>query len=190
MDFREEDGKAVLVNPPSLSNISVLFLLVLSASLVPPPSPPDPWAPTLPVLHMSYLFCWYLTTQDFVFCLPWQPLRFIFLERRAKRGWGIESLWRKVFGGRFWIMFTRHKLLTVWTWHVVNEIYFHDDYFYTPTIREPTTQYHRRKKKKVLLPIRYTLCNILAVNTNKAMREKIMTRYQPSFLASQIPILA
>lgn len=42
MDFREEDGKAVLVNPPSLSNISVLFLLVLSASLVPPPSPPDP----------------------------------------------------------------------------------------------------------------------------------------------------
>lgn len=44
-------------------------------------------------------------------------------------------------------------------------------------------------KKKVLLPIRYTLCNILAVNTNKAVREKIMTRYQPSFLALQIPIL-
>lgn len=44
--------------------------------------------------------------------------------------------------------------------------------------------------KKVLLPIRYTLCNILAVNTNKSMRENIMTRYQPSFLASQIHILA
>ena len=42
----------------------------------------------------------------------------------------------------------------------------------------------KRKERKVFLPIRYTLCNILAVNTNKAMREKIMTRYQPSFLAS------
>lgn len=37
-----------------------------------------------------------------------------------------------------------------------------------------------RGKKRVFLPIRYTLCNILAVHTNKAMREKIMTRYQPS----------
>lgn len=34
--------------------------------------------------------------------------------------------------------------------------------------------------KTVLLPIRYTLGNILAVSTNKAMRENIVTRYQPS----------
>lgn len=130
-----------------------------------------------PLLHISTCFAG--TWQDRILSsLAFPP--FHLLERRAKRGWGIESLWRKVFGGRFWIMFTRHKLLTVWTWHVVNEIYFHDDYFYTPTIREPTAQYHRRKKKRVFLPIRYTLCNILAVHTNKAMREKIMTRYQPS----------
>lgn len=38
----------------------------------------------------------------------------------------------------------------------------------------------QEEKKRVFLPIRYTLCNILAVHTNKAMREKIMTRYQPS----------
>lgn len=128
----------------------------------------------IPLPHIST--CFADTWQDRILSSLASP--FLSLERRAKRGWGIESLWRKVFGGRFWIMFTRHKLLTVWTWHVVNEIYFHDDYFYTPTIREPTAQYHRRKK--VVLPIRYTLCNILAVNTNKAMREKIMTRYQPS----------
>lgn len=82
---------------------------------------------------------------------------FDLLEKRTKKGWRIESLWRKVFGGHFWIMFTRHKLLTVWTWHVVNEIYFHDDYFYTPTIREPTAHYHR--KKKIFLPIWYTQHN-------------------------------
>lgn len=153
------------ISPRSCS-LPLLSLLTSLLILVP-----------IPLTPHFYLFCWYLTRQDFVF--PGIP-SFHLLERRAKRGWGIESLWRKVFGGRFWIMFTRHKLLTVWTWHVVNEIYFHDDYFYTPTIREPTAQYHRRKKKKkVFLPIRYTLCNILAVNTNKAMREKIMTRYQP-----------
>lgn len=41
MDFREEDGKAVLVNPLSLS-IPQPFLLMLSASFVPPPLPLDP----------------------------------------------------------------------------------------------------------------------------------------------------
>lgn len=122
-------------------NISVLFPLMLS---VPPPLPLDPWAPP-PVLHIST--CSAGTWQGRILSCLASP-SFRLLERRAKRGWGIESLWRKVFGGRFWIMFTRHKLLTVWTWHVVNEIYFHDDYFYTPTIREPTAQYHRRKKKK------------------------------------------
>lgn len=101
----------------------------------------------IPFTSHLYLFCWFLSRQDFLFPGT-SPPPFHLLERRAKRGWGIESLCRKVFGGRFWIMFTRHKLLTVWTWHVVNEIYFHDDYFYTPTIREPTAQYHRREKKE------------------------------------------
>lgn len=105
-----------------------------------------PWAQ--PKLHTSTcsLGAWQDWISSFVFPGSNSPH---LLERRAKRGWGIESLWRKVFGGRFWIIFTRHKLLTVWTWHVVNEIYFHDDYFYTPTIREPTsTVAHKKKKNK------------------------------------------
>ena len=51
-------------------------------------------------------------------------------------------------------------------------------------------QHSTTGEKKVLLPIRYTLCNIFAVNTNKVVWEKIMTRYQPAFLPLKIPMLA
>lgn len=44
------------------------------------------------------------------------------------------------------------------------------------------------KKKKDFLPIWYTLCNILAVHSNKAMREKIMTRYLLQALQTPIPV--
>lgn len=113
----------------------------------------DLWAQPPPFAFLPFL----LVLDIKGFCFLWHPPFLIFWRGGQKKGWRIESLWRKVFGGHFWIMFTRHKLLTVWTWHVVNEIYFHDDYFYTPTIREPTAHYHR--KKKIFLPIWYTQHN-------------------------------
>lgn len=189
MDFQEEDGKAVLVNPPLSSplDISVLFLLLLLSLLPfcllilePPP---------LGALHMSYLFCWYLTTQDFVFCLPWQPLCFIFFGEKGKkrmRDWKFveESFWRTFLD-------YVHKAQAA---HSVNMARCQWDLFpwrlFLYSDNQGADNTVPQEEKKVLLPIRYTLCNILAVNTNKAMREKIMTRYQPSFLASQIPILA
>lgn len=148
----------VSVNPSS-SLAPQSCLLMLSVPFVPPCSVPWFWflslhppAPTTatPPHTLSTSTCFAGTWQVGILS-SLASLSLHLLERRAKRGWGIGSLWRKVFGGRSWIMFTRHKLLTVWTWHVVNEIYFHDDYFYTPTIREPTAQ-HRRGKRSIFLP--------------------------------------
>lgn len=95
MDFREEDGKAVLVNPPSLS-ISQSF--PAHALCLFCPSSFASWSLSPPPSHTSlvYLFCWYLTTQDFVFCLPWHPLVSSFWREGQKEDDGL-----KVCRGKF-----------------------------------------------------------------------------------------
>lgn len=68
----------------SLPLLSLLLCLLILES--PPPS------------HTSlvYLFCWYLTTQDFVFCLPWHPLVSSFWREGQKEDDGL-----KVCRGKF-----------------------------------------------------------------------------------------
>ena len=153
---------------------------LLSASFVPPHSPPDPcahppYSTFLPVL---------LVLDKTGFCLPWHPLFSSFGEKGKKRmrDWKFveESFWRTFLD-------YVHKAQAA---HSVNMARCQWDLFpwrlflYSNNQGADSTvpqEEKKKKKKKVFLPIRYTLCNILAVNTNKAMRERIMTRYQPFF---------
>lgn len=148
---------------------------MLSASFVPPSlaswsSSPSPHFTFLPVL---------LVLDKTGFCLPWHPLFSSFGEKGKKRmrDWKFveESFWRTFLD-------YVHKAQAA---HSVNMARCQWDLFpwrlflYSNNQGADSTV-PQEEKKKVFLPIRYTLCNILAVNTNKAMREKIMTRYQPS----------
>lgn len=168
--------------------------LLLSISVLSPhalflfcPSSLASWSLSPPPTSHFYLFCWYLTRQDFVFCLPWHSLFSSFGEKGKKRmrDWKFvkESFWRTFLD-------YVHKAQAA---HSVNMARCQWDLFpwrlFLYSNNQGADSTVPQEEKKVLLPVRYTLCNILAVNTNKAMREKIMTRYQP-FLALQIPILA
>lgn len=168
-------------NPPHFC-ISLVFAHALCL-FCPSSLPPDPWAH--PPLHIST--CSAGTWQDRIssFCLPWHSRFSSFGEKGKKRmrDWKFveESFWRTFLD-------YVHKAQAA---HSVNMACCQWDLFpwrlFLYSNNQGADSTVPQEEKKVLLPIRYTLCNILAANTNKAMREKIMTRYHPPFLASKFP---
>lgn len=123
-----------------------------------------------------YLFCLYLTRQDFVFpCIP----LFHLLARRAKKDEGLKVCGRKFSEDVSGLCSQgtscsqcEHGTLSMRSISMM--IIF--------ILQQSGSRQHSNTVggKGFFLPIGYTLCNILAVHTNKAMREEIMKRYQPS----------
>lgn len=166
---------------------SLFFPLMLSCLLC--PSSRASWSFSLfsssPSTSCFHLFCCYLTRPDFVFLSFLAFPLLIFWREGQKEDEGL-----KVCEGKFLEDVSglcsqgtscsqcEHGMLSMRS--ISMTIIF--------ILQQSGSRQHSTTgEKKVLLPIRYTLCNILAVNTNKAMREKIMTRYHPSFLSSKFP---
>ncbi len=145
---------------------------MLSSSFVPLPLHPDPRVHP-PTSHF-YLFCCHLTRQDFVF--PGIPPFYLWREGRKED----EGL--KVCGVKFLEDVSglcsqgtscsqcEHGTLSMGS--ISMTIIF--------ILQQSGSRQHSTTGGKKSFFQFDTLCNILAVNTNRAMREKIMTRYQPS----------
>lgn len=133
--------------------------------------------------------CFWTNKQDFALSVV-QGISLAFVSGRNKRisDWKFaEKKKRKLCGGRFWILFTKHKLLTVWRWHAVNADYFYQQCFLFFFLPHKTA---RKSSRRVSLPLRFMVCNIVTLNKLNITQRHVATvaMLRPALNSPQVSI--